>query len=98
MKTTLVMFALLIATVSFAEENKVDGSQPIKPFEVIQTACNETGLTLLQRDELGQSGCCSWHGGVCGCQYGRVVCCDGNYSPSCSCRADDKPVEAGKHL
>lgn len=32
-------------------------------------------------------GCCSWHGGVCGCDtsVGRQVCCDGTYSPSCLC-------------
>ena len=33
------------------------------------------------------SGCCSWHGGVCGCDtsIGREICCDGSYSPSCTC-------------
>ena len=31
-------------------------------------------------------GCCSHHGGVCGCSSGgRSVCCDGTYSPSCTC-------------
>lgn len=30
-------------------------------------------------------GCCSWHGGVCGCKNGRAVCCDGSYSPTCGC-------------
>jgi len=30
-------------------------------------------------------GCCSWHGGVCGCSLGRVSCCDGTLSPSCTC-------------
>ncbi|MCM8787531.1 MAG: hypothetical protein NC935_05700 [Candidatus Omnitrophica bacterium] len=32
-------------------------------------------------------GCCSWHGGVCGCDtsVGRQICCDGTYSPSCTC-------------
>lgn len=32
-------------------------------------------------------GCCSWHGGVCGCDtsVGRQICCDGTYSPSCVC-------------
>jgi hypothetical protein len=30
-------------------------------------------------------GCCSSHGGECGCRYGRVVCCDGSLSPSCHC-------------
>lgn len=32
-----------------------------------------------------RSGCCSWHNGVCGCQFGRAVCCDGTLSPSCGC-------------
>ncbi len=33
-----------------------------------------------------RSGCCSWHGGVCGCSStGRVICCDGTLSPSCTC-------------
>ena len=30
-------------------------------------------------------GCCSWHGGVCGCSNGRLVCCDNTFSPSCGC-------------
>jgi hypothetical protein len=31
--------------------------------------------------------CCSWHGGVCGCNdsAGRLLCCDGSLSPSCGC-------------
>ena len=35
-----------------------------------------------------QRGCCSWHGGVCGCDSlsGRVICCDGTLSPTCTCR------------
>jgi hypothetical protein len=37
---------------------------------------------------LAQRGCCSWHKGVCGCRNGRVVCCDGTLSPTCTCRAD----------
>ena len=34
-----------------------------------------------------KSGCCSWHGGVSGCDYniGRQVCNDGTYSPTCTC-------------
>ncbi len=35
--------------------------------------------------ELARSGCCSWHGGVCGCSGSRAVCCDGTLSPSCGC-------------
>lgn len=36
-------------------------------------------------EEAERSGCCSWHSGVCGCSGGRVVCCDGVLSPSCTC-------------
>ena len=40
-------------------------------------------------DQLAQQGCCSHHGGVCGCESGRAVCCDGQFSPSCGCHAND---------
>lgn len=42
---------------------------------------------LLPDSALAKSGCCSWHGGVSGCDYstGRQVCNDGTYSPSCTC-------------
>jgi hypothetical protein len=36
-------------------------------------------------DQVDRQGCCSWHGGVCGCSLGNIVCCDGQYSPSCGC-------------
>jgi hypothetical protein len=39
---------------------------------------------------LAKRGCCSWHGGVCDCKNARVVCCDGSYSPSCTCHHEDK--------
>ena len=46
---------------------------------------------LVEEDPAGpvaRSGCCSWHGGVCGCNYyGRVECCDGTTSSSCTCNA-----------
>lgn len=32
-----------------------------------------------------RSGCCSHHGGVCGCSGDRISCCDGTLSPSCTC-------------
>jgi len=32
-----------------------------------------------------QRGCCSWHDGVCGCENGRKLCCDGTLSPTCTC-------------
>ncbi|ACH39023.1 hypothetical protein Gbem_2010 [Citrifermentans bemidjiense Bem] len=52
--------------------------------------CNATSA---EKDEIGRRGCCSWHGGVCGCSGGSVVCCDGSYSPSCTCHHDDQPTQ-----
>lgn len=36
--------------------------------------------------DVEQRGCCSHHGGVAGCTNGRVVCNDGSYSPTCTCK------------
>jgi len=41
-------------------------------------------------EEIQRSGCCSWHQGVCGCSgSGRVICCDGTLSPSCTCKGGE---------
>ena len=43
-------------------------------------------IILLPYITYAQRGCCSHHGGVCGCNSnGRQVCCDGSLSPSCTC-------------
>ena len=67
----ILFLAAITATVlsgsvraAVAGENRTEGTSRI-------VLC-ETGL--------GQQGCCSWHGGVCGCDDGRTQCCDG--SPS----------------
>lgn len=39
---------------------------------------------------MAQRGCCSHHGGVCGCSGGRAKCCDGSLSPSCQCFRDEQ--------
>ncbi len=41
----------------------------------------------------GLQGCCSHHDGVCDCKYGRVVCCDGTFSPTCTCHHDTIPTK-----
>lgn len=44
-------------------------------------------------------GCCSWHGGECGCSPdGRDECCDGSLSPSCGCHAGGIRSEAPADL
>jgi len=42
-------------------------------------------LAAIQPPELFKRGCCSHHGGVCGCREGRALCCDGTLSPTCGC-------------
>ena len=42
-------------------------------------------------EKIAKSGCCSWHNGVCGCYGGRVSCCDGTLSPSCTCNKEEDP-------
>lgn len=37
------------------------------------------------QEQVERGGCCSRHGGVCGCQNSRAKCCDGALSPSCGC-------------
>jgi hypothetical protein len=46
-----------------------------------------TFAQLQMKDVEERQGCCSWHGGVCGCDEvtGRAVCCDSSLSPSCGC-------------
>lgn len=38
-----------------------------------------------EQNSVERRGCCSHHGGVCGCEKGRALCCDGRLSPSCGC-------------
>ncbi|MEB3245676.1 MAG: hypothetical protein VKJ06_06805 [Vampirovibrionales bacterium] len=40
---------------------------------------------LASASRVSQTGCCSFHGGVCGCAGASTQCCDGSLSPSCSC-------------
>ena len=76
------------------EEAKAAGYVPCKvckPPVASQSKLNKednSNLAMLDTNTIvSRSGCCSWHGGQCGCDSstGRVVCCDGTLSPSCTC-------------
>jgi len=43
------------------------------------------GVSAGSYEPLEKRGCCSHHGGVCGCESDRAKCCDGQLSPSCGC-------------
>jgi hypothetical protein len=42
---------------------------------------SQNGQTIV----IAKRGCCSHHGGVCGCSGDMQQCCDGTISPSCGC-------------
>lgn len=54
------------------------------------TNCLQLGyLAELNTNLIEKRGCCSHHGGVCGCSGSRQKCCDGTLSPSCTCYKPD---------
>ena len=66
---------------------------PDSPIQKITSVSDDTNQCLdktkleSETKELARSGCCSWHGGVCGCDEAtdRIICCDGTLSPTCTC-------------
>jgi len=58
-----------------------------------QEATQCVTLSSINKSAVERSGCCSYHGGVCGCSGGRQQCCDGKLSPSCLCHKEDGAVE-----
>lgn len=83
-----IIALLLAATTPTAQTPgpipKMQSSPAHQPIPA-RAPANCAGRTFASAEEAMQSGCCSWHGGVCGCQNGRKVCCDGEKSPSCKC-------------
>lgn len=53
-----------------------------------QTICKQLIAQGADEKTIAKRGCCSWHKGVCGCSGGRVTCCDGTMSPSCTCNKE----------
>lgn len=73
----IITIPLIFASLSFAEINRETSAENQCPAEQISI------------DLFAGQGCCSHHGGQCGCSGGRVKCCDGTLSPSCGCMKDD---------
>lgn len=81
-KAILLVIALLfVAHGTALAASSIDHEEPkVSVEQADKSPCPPDDKT-----EAGQRGCCSWHGGVCGCSFGRVECCDGTLSPSCTC-------------
>ncbi len=71
MKTLFLICLTMVSLSLFAESSQ-------------KTSCSNTNKVFGDK-LIARRGCCSWHGGVCGCSYGRARCCDGTLSPSCGC-------------
>jgi len=85
----LLMVAVVVLSGSFSALAQESQTQPSVPSK--QQACESLRQGGASPEQLAKSGCCSWHGGVCGCSLGRVTCCDGAFSPSCGCNKEDPP-------
>ena len=86
---TILLFT--IVTFVLGGSAWADQGQPSRQHESPQASCEDR---LTQADQsaderIGKRGCCSHHGGVCGCGGVRLQCCDGTLSPSCRCDRPD---------
>ena len=83
---SVLFLSLFLFTASFAAE------EPTKQFKPeANEVCTQLFDSGATSEQLAQRGCCSWHSGVCGCgSDGRVKCCDGTTSPSCTCHKADE--------
>lgn len=70
----ILVISILVFSVSYANS-----------VRTIKSLCFIQNHTISKFLIICKSGCCSWHDGVCGCQDGRAVCCDGSLSPTCGC-------------
>lgn len=76
---------LVSLNVAFAADIKDNLPVPAASLEAGQCVT----LSSLDKATVDRSGCCSHHGGVCGCSGARQQCCDGALSPSCTCNHED---------
>lgn len=88
MKRVFLALGVVVALCSTSFADEMGQQREANPPALIctQPQDNKEPMTLAGR------GCCSHHKGQCGCEGGRVVCCDGSLSPSCRCEKDEGPV------
>lgn len=87
-KIGLLLAALILASVTWASEPAGSvAAQQNQPQSA--DMCEVLDKSKTSADELAGRGCCSHHGGVCGCGGTRLQCCDGSLSPSCVCAKGD---------
>lgn len=89
MKHTLILISTILLLFSGAVFSDEISSEQSTSVTQSKQSCQELKDSGASDEVLAQRGCCSWHKGVCGCSGGRVTCCDGSTSPSCTCNQED---------
>lgn len=97
MKKIIIILALmLLPLMSFAEQQQQQ-QQKQEQYKIDVSVCpveqTKGELKIFEKECTHKTafyyagrGCCSRHGGQCGCDFtGRVRCCDGTLSPTCKC-------------
>ncbi len=90
--TLMLLVAFAFCLTSFnAYAGKPPTQEARERLEASIHVCEGLRAGHADEQQIAQRGCCSWHSGVCGCSRGRVTCCDGTTSPSCTCNSEDPP-------
>ena len=85
MKKSIVLAAFALAfAVGTTLASETPQSEPQQGEADRTTICERLKSRGASPKQLAQEDCCSQRGGICGCEYGQIVCCDGNYS-NCAC-------------
>ncbi|WP_276953175.1 hypothetical protein [Helicobacter rodentium] len=84
---TLLFSALLSANTidSPKEAKEVLAESYSKNKEYQINSYPQQEICVVNITDVNRRGCCSKHGGVCGCEGKRVKCCDDTLSPTCKC-------------
>jgi hypothetical protein len=92
MRNFLIVALMLMSSsniVSAANETHCRSNPNVSVVNLPQPAINMCAIAVEKNKDqfqLAGQGCCSSHGGECGCTItGAVQCCDGRTSPSCGC-------------
>lgn len=85
-RLAFLVTTLLFSMGAYAGDSADAAGRDKQPISATSDQCPASGEQIVGR------GCCSWHGGQCGCSSGRVTCCDATTSPSCLCAKEEPPT------
>lgn len=83
----LTVVYVLSAIYGFTRDPKTQQSEPILGLQILAAGLAGFGKGVNSGNSNGNEhqGCCSYHGGVDHCEGERLICADGERSPTCKC-------------